>query len=97
MRFIVYAGVLAAKNTAHGEGFLVVSDNQSIAIQLRLGAVEQNQRFTFMRHTYDDSAFNAVFIECVHRLTELKQNVIGHVNHGIDGANTAAAQLLFHP
>ena len=97
LRFIVYAGVLAAENSAHSQGFLVVSNNQSIGIQISLGAVEQDQGFAFMRHTHDNSAFNAVFIEGVHRLAELEQNVVGHVNNGIDGANAAAAQLLFHP
>ena len=97
LRFIVYAGVLAAENPPHGQSFLMVSNHQSIGVQLSLGAVQQDQGFSFMRHTHDNSAFNAVFIEGVHRLAQLEQDVVGHVNHRIDGANTAAAQLLFHP
>ena len=97
LRFIVYAGVLAAENPPHGQSFLMVSNHQSIGVQLSLGAVQQDQAFSFMRHTHDNSAFNAVFIEGMHRLAQLEQDVVGHVNHRIDGANTAAAQLLFHP
>nr|AMK07513.1 hypothetical protein [Klebsiella sp. T5-5] len=97
LRFVIHARVFTTENAAHCQRFLMVSDNQSIGIKLRFRAIQKNQRLPFMRHTYDNPAFNAVFVECMHRLTQFKQHIVGDVNHSIDRADTAAAQLFLHP
>ncbi len=95
--FIVHAGVVAAKDPAHRQRLAMVGNHQRVGIEFGFAAVEQNQGLALFRHTNHNAAFNAIFIERVHWLTQLQQNVVGHINHGIDGADAAAAQLLFHP
>ena len=97
MRFIVDTGVFATEDTAHRQRFNVVRDHQRISIQFCFAAVEQNQGFALFRHTHHNTAFDTIFIERVHRLTQLQQNIVGHVNDGVDRTNTTATQLLFHP
>ncbi|CCJ83891.1 conserved hypothetical protein [Cronobacter dublinensis 582] len=95
--FTVHTGVFAAENTAHRERFFMVRDDQRIGVQRRLIAVEQRQRLALFRHAHHDAAIDAVKVEGVHRLTQLKQDVVGDVNHGVDRADTAAAQFFTHP
>ena len=97
LRFIIHTRVLTTKDTPHGQRFVVVSNHQRIRTQFCFATVKQNQGFPFFCHTHNNPAFNAVFVERVHRLAQFKQHIVGHVNHGIDGANTATAQFLFHP
>ncbi len=95
--FIVHAGVVATEYPAHRQGFAVIGNHQGVGIQFGFAAVQQDQSFTLFRHTHDDTAFDTIFIERVHRLTQLQQDVVSHVNNGIDGTDTATTQLLFHP
>ncbi|SAJ84373.1 Uncharacterised protein [Klebsiella aerogenes] len=95
--FIVNAGVFAAEDTTHRQRFLMVSNNQRIAIELSFRAVQQHQRFALFRHPHHDTAVNAVAVKGVHRLAQFKQHVVGHVNHRINRTDTAAAQFFFHP
>ena len=97
LRLVVDARMLATEDTAHCQRFAVVSNYQGIGVQFRFAAVQQNQGFALFRHAHNDAAVDTIFIERVHWLAQLQQNVVGHVDHGVDRANTAAAQLLFHP
>ena len=95
--FVVNAGVLPAEDPAHCQRFVVVSNDQGIAVELRFGAIKQDQGFALFRHTHHDPAFDTVTVKGVHRLAQLKQHIVGYVNHRVDGADPAAAQFLFHP
>ena len=97
LRFVVDARMLASEDTAHCQRFAVVSNHQGVGVQFRFGAVQQNQGFALFRHAHHNTAFDTIFIEGVHWLAQFQQNVVSHVNHGVDRADTAAAQLLFHP
>ena len=97
LRFVIYPRVFATEDTAHRQRFAVVSNHQRIRVQLRFGAIKQNQGFALFCHTDNNTAFDTIFIERMHWLTQFQQNVVGDVNHRVDRANAAAAQLLFHP
>ena len=89
--------MLTTEDTAHRQRFMMIGNYQRISVKLCFCAIKQYQRFALFRHAHDNPAFNAVFIKGVHRLTQLKQYIVGHVNHGINGADTATAQFFFHP
>ena len=89
LRFIIHTGVLATKDAAHCQRFVMVRNHQRIRIQLRFTAVQQYQGFTFFCHADNNPAFNAVFVECMHRLAQFEQHIVSHVNHGIDRADAA--------
>ena len=95
--FVVNAGVFPAEDPAHRQRFVMVSNNQGVTVELRFRAIEQHQGFTLFRHAHHDPAFDTVAVKGVHRLAQLKQDIVSHVNHRVDGADPAAAQLLFHP
>ena len=97
LRFLIHAGMLAAKDTAHRQRFVVIRDHQRIGAQLRFCAVQQHQGFALFGHTHDNTAFNTIFVKGMHRLTQFKQYIVGDVNDSINGTNAAATQLLFHP
>ena len=97
LRFIVHARVFTTKDTGHGQRFVVVGDDQSVGIEFSFGTVQQHQRFTLFRHAYNDAAFDAIFIERMHWLAQLEQDVVGDIHNCIDGTNTATTQFLFHP
>ena len=84
LRFIIHAGMFATKDAAHRQRFVMVRNHQRIRIQLRFAAIQQYQGLTLFCHTDNNSAFNAVFVECVHRLAQFEQHIVSHVNHGID-------------
>ncbi|SAV60644.1 Uncharacterised protein [Klebsiella pneumoniae] len=95
--FVVNAGVFPAEDPPHRQRFVMVCNDQRVAVELCFRAIEQDQGFPFFRHAHHDPAFNTVAVKGVHRLAQLKQHIVGHVNHRVDGADPAAAQLLFHP
>ena len=97
LRFAIHARVLTAKNAAHCQRFVMVGNDQGIGFQFRFATVKQNQRFALFRHAHNDTAFDTIFIECVHRLAQFKQHVVGDVNNRVNGTNTAATQFFFHP
>ncbi|MNV44129.1 hypothetical protein D3C71_1358780 [compost metagenome] len=97
MCIVVNTGVLTTEDAAHCQRFRVVSNNQRIGVKLSFAAVEQNQGFTLFRHTHHDPAFDTIFIECVHRLTQFEQHVVGHVDNRIDRTNPATTQFFFQP
>ncbi|MNP22732.1 hypothetical protein D3C76_1154160 [compost metagenome] len=89
--------MFAAKDAAHRQRFAVVGNHQSVGVQFGFAAVQQDQGFALFRHAHHDPAFDTIFIERVHRLTQFQQDIVGHVNHRIDRTDAAATQLLFHP
>ena len=97
LRFVIHTGVFAAEDTAHRQRFTAIGNDQRIGIQFGFAAVKQSQGFALFRHAHYDAAVDAVAVKGVHRLAQLKQDVVGDVHHGVDGADAAAAQLLFHP
>ena len=84
LRFIVHARVFTPEDTAHCQRFAVVSNHQGVGVQFGFAAVQQNQSFALFRHAHNDAAVDTIFIERVHRLAQLQQNVVGYVNNRID-------------
>ncbi|STF06134.1 Uncharacterised protein [Escherichia coli] len=76
--------MFATKDAAHRQCLVVVGDDQGVSVQLRFGTVEQYQRFALFRHPHHNAAFNAIFIESVHRLAQFEQHIVGDVNNCID-------------
>ena len=97
LRFVVDARVLAAEDPAHRQRFVVIGNYQSVGVQFRFAAVQQNQGFALFRHAHNNTPFDTIFIEGVHWLAQLQQNIVGHVNHSVDRTDTTATQFLFHP
>ena len=95
--FVVHARVLAAKDTGHRQRFMMVGNDQGICTEFGFRTVQQNQGLALFCHTHFDTAFDAIFIERMHWLTQFQQDVVGDVNDRINGTNTAATQFLFHP
>ncbi len=97
LRFVIHARVFATKDAAHRQRLVVVGDDQSVSIQLRFSAIKQYQRFALFRHPHHNAAFNAIFIESVHRLAQFEQYIVGDVNNCIDRTDPATTQFFFHP
>ena len=95
--FIVHTRMFTAKDTGHGQRFVVVCNHQRICVQFCFSAVQQNQRFTLFGHANFDPTFDTIFIECMHRLAQFQQHVVGDIDNGINRADAATTQFLFHP
>ena len=95
--FVIHARVLAAKDTGHRQRFVVVGNHQGVCTEFGFRTVQQDQGFALFRHPHFDAAFDAIFIERMHWLTQFQQDIVSHINDRINGANTAATQFLFHP
>ncbi|SRN44698.1 Uncharacterised protein [Shigella flexneri] len=69
--------MFATKDAAHRQRLVVVGDDQSVSIQLRFSAIKQHQRFALFCYPHHNAAFNAIFIESVHRLAQFdRQRVV---------------------
>ncbi len=93
LRFAIHARVLATKDTAHGQGFVVVGNHQRIGLQFSFATVEQHQRLVLLRHPNNDPALNAAQIEGVHRLTQLQQDEVSDVYHSDAASHASTAGL----
>ncbi|MNC68345.1 hypothetical protein D3C75_1189280 [compost metagenome] len=89
--------MFTAKNAAHGQRFLLIGNHQGVCLEFSFVTIQQAQGFTFAGHTHHDTALNTIEVEGMHWLTQFHQHVVSHINHGINRANTCAAQLLTHP
>ena len=90
-------GLRTAHDAGQRDGAPGIGDHQGVRAQGRFLAVEQGNTLAFGRHAHADLAVELGEIKPVHRLTQLEQDIVGHVDHRADGADPAAAQALLHP
>lgn len=75
----------------------MVSNDQRVRTQGNFLPIEQYQGLTLLGHADANSTANLGEIKRMHRLTELKHDVVGNIDHRINAADIAAAQALNHP
>ena len=93
----LHAAALAAHDAGDGDRPGFVSDDQILGTQADRAPVEHLQRFARVGAADDDALRQGVQVEGVHGLAEFEHDVVGHIHHGVDAAQSAPAQPLLHP
>ena len=95
---LVHAGVCAAHDTGQRHRLFGIADDQIVGVQGEFLLVQRDDLFAFVGAAHiNDAAFDLVQVKGVHRLTHLKQGVVGDIHHVADGAQAAQCQVALHP
>src|SRR5262245_19943701 len=71
-------------HSCHRQCLFLVGDYQHIRSELNILTVQQGELFSRPCVANADTTFEFAEVECVHRLTEFEQYIIGDVNHRVD-------------
>ena len=95
--FFRNSGMLTAHHTGDRQKLLMIRNHQCIRSQFDSLAIQQYQLFIVPRHADHNATVDFFPVEGVQGLTQLQHDIVGNINGGVNGADTAATQLLDHP
>ena len=87
---------LSAHDARHGQGFLVIRNDQSIRREHTLLTIKQRDALLGLGLSYPYAPFQRVEIKGMQRLAKLEHHVIGDIYHRIDRPDAGTAQSLDH-
>ena len=92
------AAVLAAHDAGNGYGLLGVSDNQLLAGEGAVHAVQGSDGLAVLGQAHADLAlFDVAQVKGMHGLAVFQHHIVGDVHDVVDGPHTQSAQTLPHP
>ncbi len=95
---IIDFGILSAHDTCKRHGFFTVADGQVFRRQSPFLAVERGEDVPLPCPFDDDlAAGEELEIECMQGMTVFQQDIVGYINHVIDGAHAYCRETVHHP
>ena len=92
------AGGESAEDSGDAHGFVGVAYHEVAVAEAALGAVECDEGCAFGQGAYDDlAAFHLGCVEAVEGLAEGVYDVVGDVDHVVDGAQADGAEFVLEP